>query len=266
MYVTGYGSDAVHQYSLSTAWDISTASFDSVTFSVSSEDTTPRGVFFKSDGSKMYIAGDLNKRIYQYTLSTAWDLSTASYDSVSFSIIGQESTLEDLFFKSDGTKLYIIGSGQDEINQYSLSTAWDISTASFDSIIFKTTDQETAPAGMFFKSDGTVMYIIGVSGDDVNQYITASELAYPNQMDKTQLEAVTDPNHFALGNDLDLAIVFNMESGLTLPSSDGVAINYDGAVKNQGAILGTDYDFDAPAQNQVNIKSLAANNLKVRVV
>jgi hypothetical protein len=45
-----------------------------------------------------------------------------------------------------------------------------------------------------------------------------------------------------------------------------VSINYDGAVKNQGAVLGTDYDFDAPAQNKVNIKSLAANNLKVRVV
>jgi hypothetical protein len=110
------------------------------------------------------------------------------------------------------------------------------------------------------------MYIVGSSSTSVHQYITASELAYPNQMDKTQLEAVTDPNHFALGNDLDLAIVFNMDYGLTLPSSDGVSINYDGAVKNQGAVLGTDYDFDAPAQNKVNIKSLAANNLKVRVV
>jgi len=35
---------------------------------------------------------------------------------------------------------------------------------------------------------------------------------------------------------------------------------------NKGAVLGTDYDFDAPAQNKVRITALAGNNLKVRVV
>jgi hypothetical protein len=70
--------------------------------------------------------------------------------------------------------------------------------------------------------------------------------SYTNQMDKTQLDAVTDPNHIALGDDLDLSIIFNMTSGTTVPSSDGVAINYDANVLNKGAVLGTDYDFDAP--------------------
>jgi hypothetical protein len=57
-----------------------------------------------------------------------------------------------------------------------------------------------------------------------------------------------------------------MTSGSTVPSSDGVAINYDANVLNKGAVLGTDYDFDAPAQNKVRITALASNNLKVRVV
>jgi sugar lactone lactonase YvrE len=266
MYIVGSASDTVHQYSLSTAWDISTASYDSITFSVASQETAPRDVFFKPDGTKMYICGTVNDIVYQYSLSTAWDLSTASYDSVSFSFTSQETVPQGLFFKPDGTKMYIIGTTGDDVNQYSLSTAWDVSTASFNNIVFSVQSETTSPQGLFFKPDGTTMYITGNSSSSVHQYITASELAYPNQMDKTQLEAVTDPNHFALGNDLDLAIVFNMGYGLTLPSSDGVSINYDGAVKNQGAVLGTDYDFDAPAQNKVNIKSLAANNLKVRVV
>ena len=85
-------------------------------------------------------------------------------------------------------------------------------------------------------------------------------------MDKTQLDAVTDPNHIALSNDLDLAIVLNMTSGTTVPSSNGVAINYDANVLNNGAILGTDYNYDAPAQNKVRITALAANNLKIRVL
>jgi hypothetical protein len=109
------------------------------------------------------------------------------------------------------------------------------------------------------------MYIVGSTGDAVYQY-DIPENYYANQMDKTQLDAVTDPNHIALSNDLDLAMVFNMTNGTTVPSSNGIAIDYDANVLNKGAILGTDYDFDAPAQDEVRITSLINANLKVRVV
>ena len=109
------------------------------------------------------------------------------------------------------------------------------------------------------------MFVVGAGGDRVYEYNLGTAY-YTNQMDKTQLDAVTDPNHIALGDDLDLSIIFNMTSGSTVPSSDGVAINYDATVLNKGAVLGTDYDFDAPAQDKVRITALAGNNLKVRVV
>jgi hypothetical protein len=105
--------------------------------------------------------------------------------------------------------------------------------------------QDALHDGITFNTDGTKMFIVGVTGDDVNEY-TVGSTVYTNQMDKTQLDAVTDPNHIALGDDLDLSIIFNMTSGTTVPSSDGVAINYDANVLNKGAVLGTDYDFDAP--------------------
>jgi hypothetical protein len=109
------------------------------------------------------------------------------------------------------------------------------------------------------------MFIVGSTGAAVYQY-DIPENYYANQMDKTQLDAVTDPNHIALSNDLDLAMVFNMTNGTTVPSSNGIAIDYDANVLNKGAILGTDYDFDAPAQDEVRITSLINANLKVRVV
>ena len=89
-----------------------------------------------------------------------------------------------------------------------------------------------------------------------------------NRMDKTQLDAVADANHFTLGTTLDLMIALrqNTANASSLPKSDGVTLNYDGAVLNEGAVLGTDYDFFHPAANKVQIKSLAAQNLKVRVV
>jgi len=86
-------------------------------------------------------------------------------------------------------------------------------------------------------------------------------------MDKTQLDAIPDANHFATGSSLDLMIALRMDTAAsTLPTSDGVTLNYDAAALNEGAVLGTDYDFFFPSSTKVQIKSLAAQNLKVRVV
>ena len=170
-YIVGIGSRRVYQYSCSTAWDVSTASYDSVSFSVNEQETSPRGLFFKSDGTEFYIVGGTNATVYQYSCSTAWDVSTAStYDSVSFSVNAQETAPSEIFFKSDGTKFYIVGSGSDTVYQYSCSTAWDVSTASYDSVSFSVSAQETAPTGLFFKSDGTKFYLVGNSNPTVHQY------------------------------------------------------------------------------------------------
>jgi hypothetical protein len=313
MFIVGEDGDDVNEYTLSTGFNVSTASY-SQNFSVSSQDSSPRDIAFNADGTKMFIAGRSGNAIYEYTLSTGYDVSTSSFVD-SFSVFSQESEVEGLTFNTDGTKMFIVGGAGDEVNEYDLTTGFDLSTASF-SQNFSVSAQETQPFGISFNTDGTKMLVVGATGRDVNEYdlttgfdvstasfvdsfsvssqaanpngiafnsngtkmfITCSDTDnvyeytvgstdYTNQMDKTQLDAVTDPNHIALGNDLDLAIVFNMTSGSTVPSSDGVAINYDANVLNKGAVLGTDYDFDAPAQNKVRITALAGNNLKVRVV
>ena len=65
--------------------------------------------------------------------------------------------------------MYIIGGTGDEVNEYDLSTAWDISTSSFvqNFIVF---DQETLPHGLSFKDDGTKMFIVGTGRDRVYSY------------------------------------------------------------------------------------------------
>ena len=168
-------------------------------------------------------------------------------------------------FNSDGTKMFVVGHTNDTVYQYTLTTGFDLSTASYSSNSLLVSSQDTAPSGIAFNTDGSKMFITGATNDSVYEY-TIGSTDYPNQMNKTQLDAVSDANHFTLGNDLDLAIVFNLTSGITVPSSDGVSINYDANVLNKGAILGTDYDYDAPAQNKVRITALTGNNLKVRVV
>ena len=170
MYVVDPFVDKVFQYTLSTAWDVSTGSYASKSFTTTTQDGTPLGFDFKSDGTKMYIVGATNKVVYQYSLSTAWDVSTASYDSVSLSVTSQDSSPRSAFFKSDGTKLYIMGNTNQSIFQYSLSTAWDLSTASYDSKSFSVSAQDTNPQGVFLNSDGTKLFMQGVTNGDVYQY------------------------------------------------------------------------------------------------
>jgi len=160
-YIIGVTNRTVYQYSCATAWDISTASYDSKSFSVNAQDTDPRGLFFKSDGTKFYIVGIISDTVYQYSCSTAWDVSTASYDSISFSIATQDANSQGLFFKDDGTKFYMIGNVTDAIYQYSCATAWDISTASYDSKSFSILAQDTISADVNIGYYGTIAYMIG---------------------------------------------------------------------------------------------------------
>jgi hypothetical protein len=261
MYIVGYATDAVYQYSLSTAWDVTSASYDSVSFSVSSQMSTPGHLSFSENGSYMYISDISSLTVYQYNLSTAWDLSSASYSSNSLALTSP-SGLSSVDVVDSGTKMFASFTGQ--ITEYSLSSAYDVSTAT-------ATSDSISSLGFTSKSiqildNGGYMALANSSANsgylqDIN--VTTS---YPNQMDSTKLNAITDANQITLGNDLDFAAILYIDSGTTVPTYSGTAINYDANILNQGAVLGTDYNFDFPAANKVRITSLAAQNLKVRII
>lgn len=171
MYMVGYQTDRVYQYNLSTAFDLSTASYDSVNFSVGTQDANPRAIAFNGDGSKLYVAGVTSDAVYQYSLSTAFDLSTASYDSVSLSVATEDTNVFSLLFNGDGSRFYILGTS-DSVHQYSLTTSYDLSTASYDNVSFSVSGQDTYPLGMSFNNTGTKLYISGGTGDSIYQYST----------------------------------------------------------------------------------------------
>ena len=167
MFVVGSAGDAVNEYTLSTGFDVSTATFVH-SFSVSSLDTAPQGLAFNTDGTKMFVLGNSGIDVNEYTLSTGFDVSTASFVD-SFSVSSQETNPLGLAFNTDGTKMFVSGTSGADVNEYTLSTGFDVSTATFvDS--FSVSSQDIAPYGLAFNTDGTKMFVVGTIGDDVNEY------------------------------------------------------------------------------------------------
>ena len=71
------------------AFDASTAGFVH-SFDVSSQNTIPSGVAFSADGSKMFVTGFDGGDVYEYTLSTPFDVSTADFVD-SFDVSSQDA-------------------------------------------------------------------------------------------------------------------------------------------------------------------------------
>ena len=117
------------EYTLSTAYDVSTATF--VSNYMLGETTTPFSIRFSNDGLKLFVLGFNQDRIFQYSLSSPYDLSTRSYDSVFIQTGLQDAVVNDFDFNKEGSTLYAVGSNTDSILQYDLSTNFDLSTASF---------------------------------------------------------------------------------------------------------------------------------------
>jgi len=171
MFVLGFIGDDVNEYTLTSPFDVSTASFvDS--FSVAGQDTFPLYLTFSSDGTKMFVTGDTGDDVNEYTLTSPFDVSTASFVD-SFSVAAQDTSPTGLAFSSDGTKMFVVGNVGDDVNEYTLTSPFDVSTASFvDS--FSVAGQENSPADVAFSSDGTKMFVVGNTGDDVNEYTLTS--------------------------------------------------------------------------------------------
>lgn len=163
VYVLAYSGDTCYQYTLTTAWDLSTGSYASKSMYVGTQQLSAFGLAISDDGTKIYIVGTNITAAYQYTLSTPWDLSSGSYASKSMSVSGQSSSPNGFSLSQDGTKAYMVSPAAQAIYQYTLATPWDLSTGSYASKSFSTSSQTTAPISIAFKIDGTKAYVVGAN-------------------------------------------------------------------------------------------------------
>lgn len=170
LFVLG-NNDVVYQFTLTTAWDISTAQFASKTLDVSTETANAVGMCLGDSGTKLYIiSGTPDRTVFQYTLSTANDLSSAVYATKSLDVGTEEGNPQGGFFNTDGTAFYLAGGSTDTIYEYTVSTAWDITTATPSGDTLDVSTQAATPTGIWANPDGTIFYVADQDTSTVYQY------------------------------------------------------------------------------------------------
>jgi hypothetical protein len=138
----------------------------------------PRDLFFKPDGTRLFIVGNGNDDIQSVDLPTAWDLSsipsTATVTSVNLAGSsnvggrGFEGALYGMYVASDpndtatyGKKFFVVGDSLDEVQEYTCTTAWDLSTMSVNAteVFDLRVDHGNSVYEIEFKPDGSIMYV-----------------------------------------------------------------------------------------------------------
>jgi len=208
-------------------------------FSVSTNSISPQGLFFKPDGLKMFIAdGSGSADIDEYTLTTGFDLSTASYSqSGSLTQFGQ---LKGLFITKDGTKLFTADGNSANITRYDFGTPWDISTISFNQFVntpvFSVDDGVTSAQDVFFRPDGGRMFIMDNDANGLVNNLETYDLSTPFDLTTSVWAENEDMSHG--GSNTFEGIFFKDFDGQTvyLVTSDGERIYEWGLTGSAGRV------------------------------
>ena len=142
-------------------------------FSIVGQETDAQGLTFNNDGTKMYVCGKVGDDVNEYALSSAFDVSTASYTTkfgVGGDLVGDANKPMGVQFNADGTKMFVLDEIQDRVNEYTLSTGFDVTSTVTYIDSFSVATQEAKPTGLAFNTDGTKMFVVGWKGNDVNEY------------------------------------------------------------------------------------------------
>ena len=163
---------------------------------IRSDEAVATGITFKPDGTKMYITGQSADKILQYNLTTAFDVTSAVLEK-SASITTVENKPQDVKFNSDGTVIFILGTGGNGIDRWSLNTPYDIGSITVADTTFTSIGGD--PRGFDFNNDGTKMFILDGSTEKRVEEYNLSTPYNPDTKTLTKILANATSSNFHQG-------------------------------------------------------------------
>ena len=171
-FVVGKTGDLT-QFSMSTAYDVSTASHQGE-IDIPGQGTGMTGLAFNGDGTVMFVVNESTDKVHPFTLNTAWNpIGGIASTGTAVSVSSGDNCPTDLQFNNDGSKLYIIGCQGDRVDEYHLTSNYTLNaTMSVARTSVNVSDRN--PRAVIFSPDGTIMITNGIQDGCLPHQFTLS--------------------------------------------------------------------------------------------
>ncbi len=165
------GRKTVDYWSLTTAFDVSTATFDGE-YSLIGKEQRANSIAFNNDGTRMFIAGVGNNsqvRVHEFSLDTAFDLSSGVTQLNTEDLISFHNHIDGVTFNYDGTKMYTINGSEDLMSQFKLTTPYDVSTLSLEGT-YNVSSVVNVAREVVFSNNGSRMFILDDIDNEIHEF------------------------------------------------------------------------------------------------
>ena len=142
---------------------------------------TPVAVFWKPDGTKVFVLDSGSDELVELTASIPHDISTL-VKTFMYDISNFETNARAMDWSKDGKTVWILGTQSDTIHQLDLSVEWDLSTISNPSIDRKPSGLNVNPQALRFSNDGLTLFAADTSGE-LSAYslsLSKTTIRFPN--------------------------------------------------------------------------------------
>jgi len=180
--------------------------------SISAAGGQPTGVEFSPDGTKLFQVTDADGVVAQSSLSTPFDISTATLDK---SLVSQFRNASDIRFAPSGDRYFECDRREFLISQVNLGTSFDIGTETSS----QTLSLGFPVFGLDFAEGGKKMYMTDPSNDDLlrARLTTAFDITTAT-IDETVASQDAQPKGLAISSDGERVFEVGANAGLIYES------------------------------------------------
>ena len=138
--------------------------------------TDLRSIIFKSDGSKFFALCNDTYAVYEFTMSTAWDVANAQHSSSNTYNVNTatgENNPRSIYVTPDGTQLLMSGSNLDKLHRFVLTTPWQVNSATYtsgDDFDFSGQAGTNIVRSILDGDSGKILYLSTSSSNTMFQY------------------------------------------------------------------------------------------------
>ena len=158
------GHQVIYEYDLGSGWNLSTATYSSNSLDTNGDIGAAQDLNWNADGSKAFVADPENNTIDEYRFDTPYDITSAVFEGPVFGDYFGGAFVVSQQFYSSGTKMSLLsfnpGSGQAVLHGYTLTSPYNVASASSDDSRFNVSSYETSPF-VTLDPDGSKFYVMG---------------------------------------------------------------------------------------------------------